>query len=104
MAARGARLRRRALLAEIPDIDPELLENLQFHCAFTHTAVNDASIKYLEEDRRYNYTTPKSYLELISLYKDMLAAKRAELKQAKERLETASTRSRRPRRRLRICR
>ena len=74
-------------LAEIPDIDPELLENLQFHCAFTHTAVNDASIKYLEEDRRYNYTTPKSYLELISLYKDMLAAKRAELKQAKERLE-----------------
>uniref|UniRef100_A0A7S0GLB7 Dynein heavy chain n=1 Tax=Micromonas pusilla TaxID=38833 RepID=A0A7S0GLB7_MICPS len=74
-------------LAEIPDIEPELLENLQFHCAFTHTAVNDASIKYLEEDRRYNYTTPKSYLELISLYKDMLAAKRSELKQAKERLE-----------------
>ena len=74
-------------LAEIPDIEPELLENLQFHCAFTHTAVNDASIKYLEEDRRYNYTTPKSYLELISLYKDMLASKRSELKQAKERLE-----------------
>ena len=71
-------------LAEIPDIEPELLENLQFHCAFTHTAVNDASIKYLEEDRRYNYTTPKSYLELISLYKDMLASKRSELKQAKE--------------------
>jgi dynein heavy chain len=74
-------------LAEIPDLTPELLENLQFHCAFTHTAVNEASIKYLEEDRRYNYTTPKSYLELISLYKDMLSVKRSELKQAKERLE-----------------
>ena len=74
-------------LAEIPNLTPELLENLQFHCAFTHTAVNDASIKYLEEDRRYNYTTPKSYLELISLYKDMLSVKRLELKQAKERLE-----------------
>ena len=74
-------------LAEIPDIEPELLENLQFHCAFTHMAVNDASNAYLEEDRRYNYTTPKSYLELISLYKDMLATKRMELKQAKERLE-----------------
>ena len=50
-------------------------------------AVNDASTAYLEEDRRYNYTTPKSYLELISLYKAMLGQKRLELKQAKERLE-----------------
>ena len=38
--------------------------------------------------RRYNYTTPKSYLELISLYKSLLAQKRAELKANKERLES----------------
>ena len=38
--------------------------------------------------RRYNYTTPKSYLELISLYKALLAQKRAELKANKERLES----------------
>ena len=34
-----------------------------------------------------SYTTPKSYLELISLYKNLLSKKRAELKAAKERLE-----------------
>lgn len=38
--------------------------------------------------RRYNYTTPKSYLELISLYKALLAQKRAELRGEKERLES----------------
>ena len=37
---------------------------------------------------RYTYTTPKSYLELISLYKTLLSAKRDELRQAKERLES----------------
>jgi dynein heavy chain len=37
--------------------------------------------------RRYNYTTPKSYLELISLYKVLLAQKRAQLKGNRERLE-----------------
>ena len=33
------------------------------------------------------YTTPKSYLELISLYKDMLANRRQALSEAKARLE-----------------
>ncbi len=37
--------------------------------------------------RRYNYTTPKSYLEFGALYKSLLAKKRAELKADKERLE-----------------
>ena len=37
--------------------------------------------------RRYNYTTPKSYLEFGALYKSLLAKKRAELKADKEFLE-----------------
>ena len=37
--------------------------------------------------RRYNYTTPKSYLEFGTLYKLLLAQKRLELKRNKERLE-----------------
>jgi dynein heavy chain len=36
---------------------------------------------------RFNYTTPKSYLELIALYKSLLAEKREELRKSKERLE-----------------
>ena len=90
-------------LAEIPDIEPELLENLQFHCAFTHTAVNDASIKYLEEDRRYNYTTPKLTRSSSACTRTCSRRSRSELKQAKER-ENAPIRSRKPRRRLLICR
>ena len=43
--------------------------------------------RYLESVRRNNYTTPKSYLELISLYKSLLAQKRAELRADRERLE-----------------
>ena len=41
--------------------------------------------------RRHNYTTPKSYLELISLYKALLARKREELRSAKERLENGGS-------------
>ena len=74
-------------LSEIPELPGNVLESLQFHCAATHQAVTEASEAYLIQDRRYNYTTPKSYLELISLYKTMLAQKREELKAAKERLE-----------------
>ena len=37
--------------------------------------------------RRYNYTTAKSYLELISLFKSQLAAKRAQLDADKARLQ-----------------
>ena len=74
-------------LSEIPELEPELLENLQYHCAHAHMSVNDASNAYLDEDRRYYYTTPKSYLELISLYKDMLANRREALNASKARLE-----------------
>lgn len=46
--------------------------------------------RYYEVYRRHNYTTPKSYLELIALYKSLLARKREELRQAKERLENGA--------------
>ena len=34
---------------------------------------------YLQNDRRHNYTTPKSYLELINLYVKILTSKHDEL-------------------------
>ena len=34
---------------------------------------------YLQNDRRYNYTTPKSFLELINLYVMILTNKHEEL-------------------------
>jgi len=55
---------------------------------FSFQSVNEASSHYLEEERRYNYTTPKSFLELISLYKTMLAKKRDSLTSSIDRLQT----------------
>jgi hypothetical protein len=34
--------------------------------AYVHKSVNEMSKQYLTNERRYNYTTPKSFLELVS--------------------------------------
>lgn len=52
-----------------------------------HPSFESVSCRYLETVGRYNYTTPKSYLELIALYKTLLARKREELRASKTRLE-----------------
>ncbi|MEW5311809.1 MAG: hypothetical protein WDW38_003494 [Sanguina aurantia] len=74
-------------LADVPSIDADVRENIAYHMAYAHQCVTEASVRYLEAFRRYNYTTPKSYLELISLYKMLLAMKREDLRRSKERLE-----------------
>jgi dynein heavy chain, axonemal len=58
---------------------------------FSFQLVNKASADYLQTERRYNYTTPKSFLELIYLYKNMLASKRAVLFKQIDRLESGLT-------------
>jgi dynein heavy chain, axonemal len=63
-----------------------MLHILMHICCPHPQSVSDASAQYLATFRRYNYTTPKSYLELISLYKALLARKRSELSAARERL------------------
>lgn len=55
--------------------------------AYVHTSVNTMSKSYLQSERRYNYTTPKSYLEQISLYYKLLNQKHNELSGKIERLE-----------------
>lgn len=55
--------------------------------AYAHTQVNIISKVYLQSDRRYNYTTPKSFLEQISLYSKLLKRKSAELASKIDRLE-----------------
>jgi len=46
------------------------------------------SSQVYNELKRYIYTTPKSFLELINLYTSMLSKKRALLEASKERYET----------------
>lgn len=62
-------------------------ESVALFMANTHKSVNEMSIQYLINERRYNYTTPKSFLEQITLYKTLLGTKQAELMQSMSRLE-----------------
>jgi hypothetical protein len=55
--------------------------------AFAHTSVNETSQAYLSNEQRYNYTTPKSFLEFIRLYHSLLHRNGEELKSKMERLE-----------------
>jgi dynein heavy chain, axonemal len=64
-----------------------LQESVALHMAFVHRSVEAASTEFLESDRRYNYTTPKSFLDLIALYKKMLASKKENINKLRERLE-----------------
>lgn len=55
--------------------------------AYVLNSVNKISSIYLANERRFNYTTPKSFLELISLYKKLLTEKTNETLQIIMRLE-----------------
>ncbi|XP_033023836.1 dynein heavy chain 11, axonemal-like [Lacerta agilis] len=68
-------------------LDPHVKPSISHFIAFAHTSVNEVSVKYQQNEKHYNYTTPKSFLELIKLYQNLLAKKRKELVQKMERLE-----------------
>lgn len=48
-------------------------------------AALQASKAFFEAERRYNYTTPKTFLELIKLYKNVLTGKRKQTQEAIDR-------------------
>ncbi len=52
-----------------------------------HQSVNQMSVTYLQNERRYNYTTPKSFLEQIKLYQNLLGKNHTELLGKMNRLE-----------------
>ena len=54
---------------------------------FSFKTVNEFSAMIFEQERRYVYTTPKSFLELIKLFKALLTKKKDELQANKEKYE-----------------
>jgi len=58
---------------------------------FSFEAVNKATIEYKKKERRSVYTTPKSYLELIKLYKILLEDSRSDASSAISRLDNGLT-------------
>lgn len=65
----------------------EVRTNLAVHMAEEHLSVTDASVKYFQTQGRFNYVTPKSFLELISFYKFLLNDKRTRVGKLIERLD-----------------
>ncbi|XP_030631579.1 dynein axonemal heavy chain 9 isoform X2 [Chanos chanos] len=74
-------------LQEVDHIEPEVKDSVSKFMAYVHVSVNKTSKDYLANERRYNYTTPKSFLEQIKLYRNLLALKRQDLTSKMERLE-----------------
>ena len=56
---------------------------------YSFALVNKVSKKFYDAERRYNYTTPKTFLELIKLYKNVLGKKRKET-QARRQLDPST--------------
>jgi dynein heavy chain len=62
-------------LKDIAFPSEEISNNLASHMAFVHLSISTANSNFLQQCRRYNYTTPTSFLELISFYKALLGSK-----------------------------
>ncbi|XP_037911922.1 dynein beta chain, ciliary-like [Hermetia illucens] len=74
-------------LEEIEEMDDEIRKPISQFMAYVHGTVNEMSQIYLQNDKRYNYTTPKSFLELIALYQNLLRTKLTQNKDRIVRLE-----------------
>ena len=59
--------------------------------SFVHGSVNDMSGVYLKQEKRFNYTTPKSFLEQIALYISLLEQQTTKLQSAMDRMENGLT-------------
>ena len=66
----------------------EIIPPIGEFMAHVHNSATQMSKTYLANDKRYNYTTPKSFLELINLYVKILGEKNLEFKAKIERLCT----------------
>lgn len=73
-------------LKELPDVDQEVKDGLAEMCMKIHISVEETSEQFWASLRRRVYTTPKSYLDLISLYLKVLESKRDEYHTNKTRL------------------
>ncbi|CAI6373183.1 unnamed protein product [Macrosiphum euphorbiae] len=67
-------------LGDLIELPVKLRRPVSLFMSHVHSSVNDMSLRYLTNDRRYNYTTPKSFLEQINLYMKLLVSKTNDIK------------------------
>ena len=80
-----------AFLAKLDLPSEEIRSGLAKMCQLIHTSVEEESENFYNELRRRVFTTPKSYLDLISLYLDVLGKKRKEINANRSRLANGLT-------------
>ncbi|XP_053339456.1 dynein axonemal heavy chain 1 [Clarias gariepinus] len=78
-----------SFLNELPELDasPEALKGLTEMCMEIHQMVAVKCVQYRAELSRYNYITPKSYLELLSIFSALIGQKKQELHGARQRMK-----------------
>ncbi|CAF3056070.1 unnamed protein product [Rotaria socialis] len=74
-------------IQDVESLPTEYHDSVAQFMAYVHSSVNEMSVQYLSNERRYNYTTPKSFLEQIGLYRNLLQTKRREHEEGIARLE-----------------
>ncbi|CAI2733353.1 unnamed protein product [Schistosoma spindalis] len=60
------------ILSQIDFISDEMKESISKLSTDIHLSVSEAAVRFYNELKRYYYTTPTSYLELLGLYTTML--------------------------------
>ncbi|KAM6948829.1 LOW QUALITY PROTEIN: dynein axonemal heavy chain 11-like [Aplochiton taeniatus] len=74
-------------IEKIPGLEPGVRASISEFISYAHTSVNEVSARYQQSEKHFNYTTPKSFLEFMKLYGNLLHTKRRELTLKMERLE-----------------
>ena len=66
----------------------EIRDAISVNMSECHLSIEDANKEFLSRERRHNYTTPTSFLELIKFYKSLLKQKVDKISDNISRLET----------------
>lgn len=78
-----------ASVTEIQDLGNEdVIDGVIDQCVFMHESVRVQCVRYKTELSRNNYVTPKSYLELIALFRENFQKKKTEIWNLRQRLAT----------------
>ena len=72
---------------EMPEKMEEVKDGLIKMCSIVHSSVRKLSERFYAELRRMVYTTPKSYLDLIALFTEMLAVNQAKVQVKRDSME-----------------
>jgi len=77
-------------LQEMPDLETsdQIVDGLMHICQQMHQTVVVESLRYIQEQGRFNYVTPTSYLELLSIFSRIFGLKKNELVQSRKRTKT----------------